>query len=277
MAINRFGRTDREPASPDFAERERQRQLLLQQQQQQQQTVDLNSQVQNMLNQWQQGGLIPGTAPDGSLNPINAPFMPSPTGSIAGAPNDIQDAWQAGTQEAAEIFNLGQPQLDPMGYLSGTMANLYGMQDPTSNPYLDTMLERSNQAIADQVLSSMGMSGRTGTIDPATGRVNDAAINMIDAVGDNTRQFLGQQYQTDMNRAMQAMLGGGGFMSDTLQMMQSQPWKNLQNYASIVGQLTGSSPQQPKEQGSSSWDQLMGLAGLGLGFAGLPSNPLKLG
>ena len=189
--------------------------------QQLQQTVNtseqLNQQTQNVLNQWQQtgtggGGVDPVTGMPIGQNPITAPFLPNPTGSIAGPPKDVEDSWKPGAQEAAEIYNLGQPQLDPSNYLDTTMQRLQEMMNPQANPYLDEMLERGQQSVADQFLSTMGQSGRgPGTFDPGTGQINDAALGYLNDLGGFTSDFLGGQYQQDMSRALQAMLGGGDF------------------------------------------------------------------
>ena len=241
------------------------------------QQQQLNNQTQNMLNQWSQGGLavgnpnpaLPGGLQPGAPNwsPVTAPFLPNPGGMIGSAGDDIEDSWVAGGQEAGDIYNLGAPQLDPSGYLTGTMANLYGLQDPQSNPYLQDMLATGNQAVAEGVMSSLGRSGRgLGSIDPVTGQVSDSTVNLIDQVGNYTNEFLGNQYQNDMNRAMSASLGGGDFMSNTLQMMQDQPWNNINNYASTLATLRGMPAQQPDDS-VSGWDRLIGgataLAGLG--------------
>lgn len=291
-----------------WSQRQAVKQQMQQQQQAQTQTFnqaqELNNQTQLMLNQWQQGGLggnmdlsglpagatwDPGTGsfvgPDGTpiewntlgggggatgQNPINAPYMPNPTGNIGGAGGDLEDAWQAGVAEAQQIYNLGQPQLDPNNYLDQVHQNLMSLMRPQANPHLDAMLKKGQRSVAEEALSSMGLSGRTATFDPVTGQVNDTALNMVNDIGDFTSDFLGSQYQQDMNRALQASLGGGDFISSSLQMMQNQPWKNLGNYANIFGQLTGSSPAMPDDPKTSGWDKLMGIGSLALGFAGLP-------
>lgn len=158
--------------------------------------------------------------------------------------------------------------VDPNNYMDTTLQNLVAMQSPQQNPYLDTMLGKSNEAIADQVFSSYGRSGRgPGVIDPASGQVSDTAVNFIDQIGDNTRQFLGNQYQSDMNRAMQAITTGATTMPGALQFQQDQPWMNIKDYSDIVGAMTGIAPtRNAGAPDASGWERLLGLAGLGYGL-----------
>jgi len=199
---------------------------------------------------------------------------PNPTGTISPISSDVEKSWIPGAREAEQIYNLGQPQLDPNDYLGTTMQNLMAMQNPQQNPYLLDMLQTGQSSVADQTMSSLGVHGRgPGSIDPTTGQVSDSALNLINDVGDYTSDFMGNQYQADMNRAISAALGGGDFIGRTLGTLQGQPWTNLQNYTDIVGGLTGTSPQQSRDSGASGWDKLLGLGSLALGFAGLPKIP----
>lgn len=183
-----------------------------------------------------------------------------------GFEDDIEDAWQPGALEATSIYNQGLGPLDPQGYLGATMANLQAMQDPTQNPYLLNMLQTGQEAVADQTMSSLGLAGRgPGTIDPVTGQVSDSTINLINNVGDFTSDFLGNQYQQDMNRAMNAINSGMTLTPDVLQLQQNQPWQNLNNYTNVVSRLMGTSPQQPNDPRTSGWDKLMGIGKLAIG------------
>lgn len=186
---------------------------------------------------------------------------------------DIEDAWQPGVLEATNIYNEGLPALDPNNYIGQTLANLQQMQDPTQNPYLMQMLSTGQESIADQTLSSLGLSGRgPGTIDPVTGQVSDSALNLINNVGDYTSDFLGNQYQNDMNRALNAMNSQLTVGTDALALQQGQPYANLRQYrdifAPIVGATTGA--QQPYDPKTSGWDKLMGIGKLGIGIASIP-------
>ncbi len=190
----------------------------------------------------------------------------NPAGMIGGTPSKLEDAWLPGAQEAEQIYNMGGLQLDPSGNLDATMANLMAMQDPQQNPYLLDMLQTGQQSIADQTMSSLGLSGRgPGTIDPMTGQVSDSAINLINNVGDFTSDFLRNQYQQDMARAMNAINSGRTVMPDVMQLQQRQPWQNLQNYSNVVSQLTGASTQQPNDPKTSGWDKLMGIGKIAIG------------
>ena len=201
------------------------------------------------------------------------PVMPNPTGAMGGfedplSKTGLRDAWYPGAKEAKQIYNLGAQQLDPSGYLDTSLQNLIAMQDPTVNPYLDAMLAKGQESITDQFMSGVGASGRgMGGIGPG-GQINDVGVNYMGELGDWTNEFLGNQYQADMNRAMTAIQGGVTAAPGVLSLQQSQPYANLQNYTDIVSRLTGSAPSGAvgsSDGGVSGWDRLMGLGSLGIG------------
>ena len=197
-----------------------------------------------------------------NLNAANAAAGPM------GYESDIEDYWQPGVLEATRLYNQGLDPLDPMGYLDQSMANLQMLQNPQQNPYLQDMLKTGQQSIAEQTMGSLGLSGRApGMIDPVTGQASDSAINLVDNLGDFTTDFLGNQYQQDMNRAMQATQAGLTLTPDVLNLQQSQPWVNLGRYTDVASRLTGSSPQQPNDPKVSGWQKLMGIGQLGIGGA----------
>lgn len=186
-----------------------------------------------------------------------------------GTTDNIEKSWVPGAYEAAAVYNQTNPNKGMGRYkrqMNQIMQTLQGMQDPSQNPYLMDMLSTGQQSIADQTMSSLGLSGRgPGMIDPVTGQVSDSALNLINNVGDFTTDFLGSQYQNDMNRALQASTIGGDMAGNYLGTVQNQPWNALQNYANIVAPLTGSSPQQPERYKTSGWDKLMGIGSMALG------------
>lgn len=315
------------------------------------------------------------------------PNLPNATGNIQsfGSNPDIEDSWIPGAVEAQQIFNQGLPELDPMGYIDQSMANLAGPNAFTNqignfnapnfsmpgsasalrrtdtgnqyagdlagintgnpfldqfqgyvsqmNPYADQLYKIGADKIRDRINSQFGAAGQ-----------GDSPLNLdtqLADLGDYTAQFYGgiygdqQQrmldamtrgadvYSTGVGQGINALTAAGGLQRDAtgqridalsrhgdlaldtrglnlagrelgldalktgagltnqqnvnaatlipglLSGEQSQQWLPLQQYANIVSQLTGSSPQQTRDPGASGWDKLMGLGSLLIGAGGL--------
>lgn len=157
----------------------------------------------------------------------------------------------------------------------------------STNPYADQMFDISADRIQDQINSQFGAAGQGSS----SGNLNE----QISQLGDYGAKFYGGIYDADMNRGLQATQGQSNayldasgqrlnalgqaqtgrqsstnaaatFLPGIQSQIQNEPWSNLRQYSDIVGQLTGSSPQQPKEQGSSGWDKLIGIGSIAAGL-----------
>ena len=89
----------------------------------------------------------------------------------------------------------------------------------------------------------------------------------IDAYGAQDAQRL-SALQAAGGMDQNALNSAASFLPGMLSQIQNQPYSNLANYANIVSQLTGSSPQQAEQQKTSGFDKLIGLGGMVGGLAG---------
>ncbi len=98
--------------------------------------------------------------------------------------------------------------------------------------------------------------------------------------GINALGQAGSLYGTGAGQNLSALTSGAGLQNqmnyapltlfpDVMNLQQSQPYANLNQYVGAVSPLLGTSPPPDRDSGTSGWDKLMGLGGLALGFAGL--------
>jgi hypothetical protein len=179
-------------------------------------------------------------------------------------------------------LNAVNPYGEQLGNFDATNQGIGGFDAFTngaSNPYADQMFDNSSARIRDQINSQFGGSGQGSS----TGNMTE----QIRQLGDYGAKFYGDIYNSDQDRALQATQGrvnayqgenqlgldalsgaasanqnqinaAGSFLPGIQSQIQNQPYNNLSQYANIVSQLTGSSPQKQEEQGSSGWDKLLG-------------------
>ena len=89
----------------------------------------------------------------------------------------------------------------------------------------------------------------------------------IDAYGAQDAQRL-SALQSAGGMDQNALNSAASFLPGMLSQIQNQPYSNLANYANIVSQLTGSSPQQAEQQKTSGFDKLIGLGTMAGGLSG---------
>jgi hypothetical protein len=194
-------------------------------------------------------------------------------------------------------LNGPNPYGQQMGNFDPTNQGIGGFDAFTNgatNPYADQMFDNSSARIRDQINSQFGGHGQGSS----TGNMAE----QIQQLGDYGAKFYGNIYEGDQNRALDATQGrvnayqnqnqlgldalsgasgahqnqlnsAGSFLPGIQQQIQNQPYNNLSQYSNIVSQLTGSSPQQQQQQGSSGWDKLIGA---GLTYAAFTGSDRRL-
>jgi hypothetical protein len=190
-------------------------------------------------------------------------------------------------------LNGTNPYGEQMGQFDPTNQGIGGFDAFTnggSNPYADQMFDISAAKIRDQINSQFGSAGQGSS----SGNLDE----QISQLGDYGAKFYGDIYNADQDRALQATQGrvnayqgqnqlgldalsgaatanqnqinsAGSFLPGIQAQIQNQPYNNLSQYANIIGQLTGSSPQQAKQpgaEGSSGFDKLLGVGAIAASF-----------
>ncbi len=228
-------------------------------------------------------GTVPGGA-SGGAPPVLGPGGDhvNPTGNIGHV--DKLKYWMIpGINEAEQIFNQGLPDIGPqLGQTIDSLASpdnpfLQGLQDfqSQSNPYADELFNRGADQISNQINSQFGLSGQSGVRNSSLNL--DSQIRDLSAFGGD---FYGGIYDNQQNRYLDSLKTGGqqfnqqqvaagSLLPGLLQLQQSQPWANLQNYTDIVSRLGGGYQPSQKTEDSSGFDKLLGLGSLGVGIAGL--------
>ena len=110
----------------------------------------------------------------------------------------------------------------------------WGQQlNPQMNPYMDQMAAKYGQQLGQANMATGGQAGLAG--QRGGGRQGVAEHLNTQQYANNMGQFMGQQYQGDMNRASQALGMTGSMMG--LDPNQQQ-WGNLQQYGNLLGSPT---------------------------------------
>lgn len=135
----------------------------------------------------------------------------------------------------------------------------------SGNPYEQQMFQQEMQAIQPQLASQFAGSGRdiVGSMPLASQQLNNMGA-----------QFFGQQYQNDVNNAMNAgqqQLAAGNQMQNQSQNLinasksafdynQNLPYKNLGQYESLLSQLMPGTGQQSSPYFTNPTANLLGTA-----------------
>jgi hypothetical protein len=139
-------------------------------------------------------------------------------------------------QQGAEQLQNFAPNQD-IANLSMAAAQQQLGANPAMNPYLDQMTQVYRDQLDQGIQQIGGQAGLTGGY--GGGRQGLLEANALQDYGTNVGNFLGGQYQQDMNRAVQQQQFG---LQSLPQVLQLQPWQQqqqaLQNQANIIGRPT---------------------------------------
>ncbi len=160
-----------------------------------------------------------------------SPFLQSLFGAGAGLANQFQPNQQIGQQ----AMGAWQNQLNPQ-----------------QNPYLQDMTQTFRDNLGQMNQQSGGQAALTG----GYGGGRQGVQNYLNQSNQSQQmgQFLGSQYQSDMNRSQQA-LGQAPMMLNQIS-DQGQQWGNLGNLQQILGAPVH---EQRGQNTSSGWDASLGV------------------
>ena len=191
--------------------------------------------------------------------------------AAAGTLTSAFNAAQPRTNAIADSFagalpglgaNLGATNAG-VGAAAGYYGDVLGGKYLNGNPYLDGIASTSDAAVRDQVNSTFGAAGRTGS---------DAhAYALAKGIGENENSLRYGDYNAQMGRMDSAASGAGNLSAQTLasylglgSAAAGLPLAQAESYASGIGGLgLGGTSTTSSSMGLGS--ALLGLAGAGLG------------
>jgi hypothetical protein len=151
--------------------------------------------------------------------------------------SDTSDVWSGQSQFLTDLYQQGANQLgnfQPNQQVPGMAMDAWQQQlNPQMNPHLDQMSSYFGQQLGQANQMSGGEAGLTGGY--GGGRHGVANHLNQQQYGNNMGNFLGQQYQGDMNRQQQAVGQAPMMMGMDPQQQQNQ---QMQQYKGLLGNPT---------------------------------------